>query len=56
MLRINLIFYGAHTPEIDARILGILPTYVIINPPHGLGARFPETTCSPAMAAYQPRG
>jgi hypothetical protein len=36
MVRLNLVYYGQHTPETDALILRIKPQYIIANPPHGL--------------------
>jgi len=56
MLRINLIFYGTHTPEIDARIINIRPQYVIINSPHGLWGEISGTNIFPKMAAYKTAG
>jgi hypothetical protein len=56
MLRINLIFYGTHTPEIDSRILSIRPQYVVINSPHGLWGEISGTNICPNMAAYQAAG
>ena len=35
-MRLNLVYYGAHTPAIDARIRKIKPQYVIMNTLHGL--------------------
>ena len=56
MLRINLVFYGTHTPEIDARILSIRPQYVIINSPHGLWSGISGTNMFPNLAAYKAAG
>ena len=56
MVRINLIFYGTHTPEIDARILSIRPQYVIINSPHGLWGEISGTNMFQNIAAYQAAG
>ncbi len=36
MLRLNLIYYGRHSPAVDAAILAAQPAYIIANPPHGL--------------------
>lgn len=56
MLRINLIFYGAHTPEIDSRILRIRPQYVVINSPHGLWGEIAGTSICQNIAAYKAAG
>jgi hypothetical protein len=56
MLRINLIFYGIHTPLIDARILSVKPQYVIINAPHGLWSEISGTDIFQNMAAYKTAG
>jgi hypothetical protein len=56
MLRINLIFYGTHTPEIDARILRIRPQYAVINSPHGLWGEISGANIFPNMAAYKAAG
>lgn len=56
MLRINLIFYGIHTPLIDARILSVKPQYVIINTPHGLWSEISGTNIFQNMAAYKTAG
>ncbi len=55
-MRINLIYYGAHTPEIDARILGIRPQYAIINPPHGLWSEISGINICPNLASYKAAG
>jgi len=36
-----MIYYGNHTPDIDARILKIRPQYLIINSPHSLWGEVP---------------
>lgn len=36
MLRINLIYYGAHTPAVDSMIIRVQPQYAIVNTLHGL--------------------
>jgi hypothetical protein len=56
MLRINLIFYGAHTPIIDSRILSIRPQYVIINSPNGLWSEISGINMFQNMAAYKAAG
>jgi hypothetical protein len=56
MLRINLIFYGTHTPEIDFRILSIRPQYVIINSPHGLWGEISGANIFPNMSDYKAAG
>jgi len=33
---LNLVYYGRHTPDVDLRILGVRPAYLIANVPHGL--------------------
>lgn len=35
-LKLSLVYYGKHEPEVDSRIIKALPEYVIANPPHGL--------------------
>ena len=35
-IRLNLIYYGKHTMEIDSRILSVRPQYLIGNPAHSL--------------------
>lgn len=36
ILRLNVIYYGPHTPEVDRVIIRAKPQYAVINPPHGL--------------------
>lgn len=36
---LSLVYYGRHTPEVDARILSARPAYLIANVPHGLWGR-----------------
>ncbi len=55
-MRINLIFYGTHTPIIDSRILSVKPQYVIVNSPHGLWSEISGTNIFPNMAAYKAAG
>ncbi len=35
-MRINLVYYGRHTPEIDSRIIAVQPQFVIVNTLHSL--------------------
>jgi len=56
MLRINLIYYGSHTPEIDARILGVRPEYAILNSSHGLWSEISGTNICPNLASYKAAG
>ncbi len=35
MVRLNLVYYGAHTPEDVSTIRRVAPRYLIDNPPHG---------------------
>ncbi len=56
MLRINLVYYGRHTPEIDARIIGVRPHYVIVNTPHGLWGEIYGNDIMQNITAYQEAG
>ena len=56
MLRINLIYYGNHTPKIDARILKIRPQYVIINSPHSLWGEVSGVNVLRDIAEYKTAG
>ncbi len=38
-LHMNLIYYGRHTPAVDAAIIAVRPQYLIGNPAHGLWGR-----------------
>jgi len=56
LLRINLVYYGVHTPAIDARIIGIRPQYAIMNTLHGLWG---EIYCNDVLrdtSAYKAAG
>jgi hypothetical protein len=56
MLRINLIYYGNHTPQIDSRILSIRPQYVIVNSAHGLWSEITGTKIFQNIGAYKAAG
>lgn len=44
-IRLNMVYYGRHTPEVDAHIINLNPQYIIGNPAHGLWGEVygPET-------------
>ena len=56
VLRINLIFYGAHTQDIDSRIFNMKPQYVITNPPHGLWGEISKSNSFHNIGAYRAAG
>ncbi len=59
VLPLNVVFYGIHTPSIDARILRTRPQYVIINPPHGLWGEMVVSArcqCLNKVAEYKAAG
>jgi hypothetical protein len=56
MLRMNLIFYGAHTPEIDTRVLKVRPRYVLTNPPHGLWGEISSRNAFRNVGDYRAAG
>lgn len=56
MLRINLIYYGVHTPAIDSMIIGLQPQYVIVNTLHGLWGEIYNHDVLQNPAAYQEVG
>jgi len=51
-----IIYYGAHTPEIDALIISLRPQYAIINTPHGLWGQMSGHSTFTEMAAYKSAG
>jgi len=58
-VRLNLVYYGRHEPEIDARIVAAAPDYAIVNTPHGLWGEVQgcETPlCLPNPAGYHAAG
>jgi Spherulation-specific family 4 len=56
LLRINLVYYGRHTPEIDSRIIGAQPQYVIVNTPHGLWGEIYGNDIMQNIPAYKRAG
>ena len=56
MLRINLIFYGTHTPDIDSLIKDVRPQFAIINPPHGLWGEISGSYSFHNIGAYRAAG
>ena len=54
--RVNLVYYGTHTPETDRRIIAACPAYAIVNTPHGLWGRLSVTGILQDIPAYQAAG
>ena len=52
----NVIYYGDHTPEVDSRILGSKPEYIIANPPHGLWGELSGDEIFTGISQYQKTG
>jgi hypothetical protein len=56
LLRINVFFYGSHTPSIDSLILSARPQYAIINSPHGLWSEISNHNVFKEIDAYKAAG
>ena len=56
VLPIVVFFYGAHTPEIDSRILRARPRFTVINSLHGLWGRIPGNNVMQDISIYKAAG
>ncbi len=59
MVRLNLVYYGPHTPAVDLRIIRVCPEYFIANPAHGLWGEKNGYGTAPLLrnvGAYQEAG
>lgn len=55
-VRLNLIYYGVHTPEIDSLIISTRPQYAIVNTIHGLWGQIGGNNVLQDTASYQAAG